>query len=49
MISSDKVTVYDDLQNGLKEQHTDQVGTQLYMSPEQVNNLKEIEEYLIIF
>ncbi|XP_022170745.1 eukaryotic translation initiation factor 2-alpha kinase 3-like [Myzus persicae] len=36
MISSDKVTVYDDLQNGLKEQHTDQVGTQLYMSPEQI-------------
>jgi len=41
MIKSDKCIVYDD-QKILNRQHTNEVGTQLYMSPEQVNNVKEI-------
>jgi len=42
MITSDIWNEYDDKQKCLNEQHTNQVGTQLYMSPEQVNNVKEI-------
>jgi len=34
MINFDPETEHND------EQHTNQVGTQLYMSPEQVNNVK---------
>lgn len=43
MIESDEgMTVYDSKKKWLNEQHTDRVGTQLYMSPEQVNNVKLI-------
>lgn len=37
MIESDEgITVCDNKKKWLNEQHTDRVGTQLYMSPEQV-------------
>lgn len=43
MIESDEgVTVSDNKKKWLNEQHTNRVGTQLYMSPEQVNNIKLI-------
>lgn len=43
MIESDEgITECDNKKKWLNEQHTDRVGTQLYMSPEQVNNLKLI-------
>ena len=41
MITSDIWNEYDD-KKCLNKQHTNQVGTQLYMSPEQVNNVKII-------
>jgi len=43
MIESDEgMTLFDNKKKWLNEQHTDRVGTQLYMSPEQVNNVKDI-------
>lgn len=35
--SEDGMTVCDSKKKWLNEQHTDRVGTQLYMSPEQVD------------
>lgn len=40
--SNEGTTANDNKKKWLNEQHTDRVGTQLYMSPEQVNNLKLI-------
>lgn len=37
--SDDGMTISDNKKKWLNEQHTDRVGTQLYMSPEQVNNV----------
>lgn len=36
--SNEGMTVSDNKKKWFNEQHTDRVGTQLYMSPEQVNN-----------
>jgi len=38
--SNEGVIVSDNKKKWFNEQHTDRVGTQLYMSPEQVSNLK---------
>jgi len=43
MIESDEgIITHNNKKKWLNEQHTDRVGTQLYMSPEQVNNVKVI-------
>lgn len=44
--SHDGMTVCDTKKKWFNEQHTDRVGTQLYMSPEQVNNIPIM--YMII-
>lgn len=41
--SGEEMTIHENKKKWLNEQHTDRVGTQLYMSPEQVNNVKEIK------
>jgi len=38
--SGEEITIHENKKKWLNEQHTDRVGTQLYMSPEQVNNVK---------
>lgn len=45
--SNESMTVSDNKKKWLNEQHTDRVGTQLYMSPEQVSIIKVFRTLLI--